>query len=301
MRCWLIAFWLCWAGLLCLPLAAGAEEGAPLALPALTGRVVDMTATLTPPQKTQLETDLKQLETDKGAQAAILLLPSVKPESIEQFGIRLAEAWKLGRKGVDDGLIIIVAKNDRRIRIEVGYGLEGVVPDAVAKRIVSEHMAPRFKQGDYYGGLQDAVQALTAAIGSEAGGQGAGGEGTSGGEHAVPPSAAANDGGEPWWMDSNLLTFGLIVGAGILHALFGIMGYVAAAGVVGVIVYFATASWLLGLGAAIAVFLLALFGGGRSGPGGFISSGGSSWGSSSDSGFSGGGGSFGGGGASGDW
>jgi len=296
-RCWLIAFWLCWAGLLCLPLAAGAEEGAPLALPALTGRVVDMTATLTPPQKTQLETDLKQLETDKGAQAAILLLPSVKPESIEQFGIRLAEAWKLGRKGVDDGLIIIVAKNDRRMRIEVGYGLEGAVPDAVAKRIVSERMAPRFKQGDYFGGLQDAVQALTAAIGSESGA-----DGTRDRENAAPPPATTTDGGEPWWMDSNLLTFGLIVGAGILHALFGIMGYVAAAGVVGMIVYLATASWLLGLGAAIAVFLLALFGGGRSGPGGFISSGGgSSWGSSSDSGFSGGGGSFGGGGASGDW
>ena len=297
MRCWLIAFWLCWAGLLCLPLAAGAEEGAPLALPALTGRVVDMTATLTPPQKTQLETDLKQLETDKGAQAAILLLPSVKPESIEQFGIRLAEAWKLGRKGVDDGLILIVAKNDRRMRIEVGYGLEGAVPDAVAKRIVSERMAPRFKQGDYFGGLQDAVQALTAAIGSESGA-----DGTRDRENAAPPPATTTDGGEPWWMDSNLLTFGLIVGAGILHALFGIMGYVAAAGVVGMIVYLATASWLLGLGAAIAVFLLALFGGGRSGPGGFISSGGgSSWGSSSDSGFSGGGGSFGGGGASGDW
>ena len=297
MRCWLIAFWLCWAGLLCLPLAAGAEEGAPLALPALTGRVVDMTATLTPPQKTQLETDLKQLETDKGAQAAILLLPSVKPESIEQFGIRLAEAWKLGRKGVDDGLIIIVAKNDRRMRIEVGYGLEGAVPDAVAKRIVSERMAPRFKQGDYFGGLQDAVQALTTTIGSESGA-----DGTRDRENAAPPPATTTDGGEPWWMDSNLLTFGLIVGAGILHALFGIMGYVAAAGVVGMIVYLATASWLLGLGAAIAVFLLALFGGGRSGPGGFISSGGgSSWGSSSDSGFSGGGGSFGGGGASGDW
>ena len=296
-RRWLIAFWFCWAGLLCLPLGANAEEDAPLALPALTGRVVDVTGTLTPPQKAQLETALKQLETDKGAQLAILLLPSVKPESIEQFGIRLAEAWKLGRKGADDGLIIIVAKNDRRMRIEVGYGLEGAVPDAVAKRIVSERMAPRFKQGDYFGGLQDAVQALATAIGGEAGA-----DGTRDRENAAPPPATANDGGEPWWMDSNLLTFGLIVGAGILHALFGIMGYVAAAGVVGMIVYLATASWLLGLGAAIAVFLLALFGGGRSGPGGFISSGGgSSWGSASDSGFSGGGGSFGGGGASGDW
>ncbi|GAB2182192.1 hypothetical protein DLREEDagrD3_24150 [Denitratisoma sp. agr-D3] len=288
MRRWLIGFWFCLAGLLCLPLAAGAEEGGPQALPALTGRVVDLTATLTAPQAAQLEDGLKRIESAKGAQLAILLLPSVKPESIEQFGIRLADAWKLGRKGVDDGLIIIVAKNDRRMRIEVGYGLEGVVPDAVAKRIVSEEMAPRFKQGDYFGGLAQAVAALDGVIAAE-------------GPGVPSKTETGGDGGmlERWGVDPLTLIFVLLMAAAVLHAVLGFFGYLVVSGIAGVLIYLATASLLFGLGAAVAVFVLALFGVGRGGPGAWVS--GSGWGGHSGGGFSGGGGGFGGGGASGDW
>jgi uncharacterized protein len=287
-RC-LLCLWLLCLPLLGLSLEAGAADE--VAIPPLQSRVTDLTNTLDAGQKAQLEASLKQIETEKSAQIGILLLPSVKPETIEQFGIRLAEAWKLGRKGVDDGLIIIVAKSDRRMRIEVGYGLEGTVPDAIAKRIVSEQMAPKFKQGDYFGGLQDAVKTLGDLLGRT-------------GEAADTPAETAtdnssSDGASSWWQDPGTVAFGLIFAAGILHSLFGIMGYVVAAGVIGVIVYLATASILFGIGAAIAVFVLALLGIGRTG-GGF-SSGGGGWGSSSGGGFSGGGGGFGGGGASGDW
>ncbi|RTL54935.1 MAG: YgcG family protein [Rhodocyclaceae bacterium] len=262
-----------------------ADDG--VAIPPLSSRVTDLTGTLDAGQKAQLETALQQIEAAKGAQIGILLLPSVKPETIEQYGIRLAEAWKLGRKGVDDGLIIIVAKADRRMRIEVGYGLEGNIPDAVAKRIVSEEMAPRFKQGDYFGGLQAAVQALSARIGD------------SGGAPPTDAGQAEQDDGASWFSDHATLLFFFIFGAGVLHALLGVMGYVVVAGIAGVIAFLATASWLIALGAAVAVFLLSLLGLGRMGGGGFSSGGG--WGSSSDGGFSGGGGGFGGGGASGDW
>ena len=120
-----------------------------VAIPPLTARVTDLTGTLNPDQQTQLTGALAKIETAKGTQVAIVMLPTTQPESIEQFGIRLADAWKVGRKGVDDGVIVIVAKDDRRMRIEVGYGLEGAIPDAIAKRIVSDVMAPRFKQGDF--------------------------------------------------------------------------------------------------------------------------------------------------------
>lgn len=279
MHRWLICLWL-----LCLPVwAVAADE---LAIPVLQSRVTDQTGTLDSGQKSQLETRLQQIESAKGAQIAILLLPSVKPESIEQYGIRLAEAWKLGRKGVDDGLIIIVAKNDRRMRIEVGYGLEGAIPDAVAKRIVSEQMVPRFKQGDYFGGLEAALGAVDSVL------DGAG-DGS-----AKPANAVANSG--DWWEENQGLVFAILFGAGILHALLGIMGSIVVAGIAGVVVFLATASWLMALLAALAVFILSLFGLGRGGYGGGGFSSGGGWGASSG-GFSGGGGGFGGGGASGDW
>ena len=282
--------------LACLLLAwfwlAGAAELVPL--PPLQQRVTDLTGTLAPGQQAELVSRLQALETTKGAQLAILLLPSTQPEAIEQFGIRLAEVWKLGRKGVDDGAIIIVAKNDRRMRIEVGYGLEGAIPDAVAKRIISEQMAPRFKQGDYFGGLSAAVDQLAQRMDAGA---------PAGVATTETPSSV-----EEWWQDPFSLIFAAIFGAGILHALLGIMGYVVVAGIAGVIAFLATASWLVALGVALAVFFLSLIGlgsgrsrGGGSGNAGGWDTGSSFGGSSSDSGFSGGGGDFGGGGASGDW
>ena len=138
-----------------------------VALPTLTERVTDLTGTLSADEKASLTASLTALEKDKGAQVAIVMLPTTQPEAIEQFSIRLADAWKIGRKGVDDGVIIIVAKNDRKMRIEVGYGLEGAIPDAIAKRIVAEQMGPRFREGDFAGGLKAAVATLDKVIRGE--------------------------------------------------------------------------------------------------------------------------------------
>lgn len=282
----LAAFWLA-----LLSLVAAAAD--PVAVPRLEARVTDRTGTLDAASRQRLESLLEAVERDRGAQIAVLLLPTTQPETIEQFGIRLAEAWKIGHKGTDNGVIIIVAKNDRKMRIEVGYGLEGSIPDAIAKRIVAERMAPRFKQGDFAGGLIDAVAALEQAIGGPAGAAMPGtpaAQAASAGNGAVPEY----DGGEqPDWFP---WLFGMAIGAGVLRLIFGLLGSLAAAAIGGWLGFMVFGSLAFGIGAAVLVFLLSfvnLFSGG--GGGGF------SGGSSSGGGFSGGGGSFGGGGASGDW
>jgi uncharacterized protein len=212
----------------------------------------------------------------------VLLLPTTEPETIEQFGIRLAEAWKIGRKGADDGLIIIVAKNDRRMRIEVGYGLEGRIPDAIASRIVNERMAPAFRQGDFFGGLDAAIAAIDQALGGTA-------------NRRAPPAAAPAATVAPAgdWIE---WLFMLAMGAGVLRAIFGLLGSLAAAAVGGWLGFMVFGSTGIALIAGVVVFLLSfvsLAGGGRGGGfGGGMSGGG---------GFSGGGGGFGGGGASGRW
>ncbi len=137
----LFAFVLCWSFL----------AGAQVAVPPLAGRVTDQTATLTTEQMAGLEQTLRAFEAKKGSQLALLIVPSTQPETIEQYALRVAEQWKLGRKKVDDGAILVVAKIDRALRIEVGYGLEGALNDATSKRIISEIITPRFKQGDFYG------------------------------------------------------------------------------------------------------------------------------------------------------
>lgn len=140
---------------------------AQLAVPPLSGRVVDLTASLSDEARRDLDARLAAIERSKGSQVAILMLPSVRPESIEAFGIRVAEAWKLGRRGVDDGVIVLVALEDRRLRIEVGRGLEGAIPDAVAKRIVADTITPGLRRGDIHAGLAAGVDALAARIGAE--------------------------------------------------------------------------------------------------------------------------------------
>lgn len=162
-------------GLLCLlPLLAWAEpatvsDGAKLLeIPSLKARVTDLTGSLTPPDIEALEYQLKGFEERKGAQLVVLILPTTQPETIEQFGIRLFDAWKVGRKGVDDGVMLIVAKDDRTLRIEVGYGLEGALSDATAKRIIEELIVPRFKEGDVPGGVQAGVQAIIKVVDGEA-------------------------------------------------------------------------------------------------------------------------------------
>jgi uncharacterized protein len=279
-----------------------------LPLPELKARVTDLTATLSPEQSSRLEEKLQAIETKKGSQVVVLLLPTTQPESIEAFGIRLAEAWKIGRKGSSDGVIVIVAKNDRRMRLEVGYGLEGAIPDAVAKRIVAERMAPRFKQGDFAGGIDSAVDALSGIIDGE----------------ALPDP---NERPVPDWVNSDVPpendsnAFGLLLGTLFfsvwIRRLLGLFGVLLAASVAAWAAWMIVPSLLLAGIAFVVVGGMGLLGplaermGGASGRRGYgsgsgsWSSGGSSWSSgssgSSGGGFSGGGGSFGGGGASGDW
>jgi uncharacterized protein len=267
---------------------------AEVAVPRLTQRVTDLTATLDASQIQALDARLAAFETGKGSQIAILILPSTQPEAIEQFGIRVVEAWKLGRKGVDDGVLLLVAKEDRKLRIEVGYGLEGALNDATAKRIVSEIISPLFKQGDFYGGIDAGVNAIIKVIEGE----------------ALPPPDSQSSG-----TDSDSL--GDMLGIGFFIFLMSnailqqFLGRLPSSLVVGGLLGGLAWLMLLSLGAAAVVGLMAfifslLFGsnmtkhssstgwGGGSG-----SWGGSSGGGSSD--FGGGGGSFGGGGASGDW
>lgn len=283
-------FWPALLAVLCLllPIAGGAAE--PVPLPALSSRVTDLTGTLDATQRGRLEARLAAIDRSGRAQVAVLLLPTTQPETIEQFGIRLAEAWKVGRKGADDGVIVIVAKDDRKMRIEVGYGLEGPIPDAIARRIIAERMAPAFKQGDFFGGLFAAVEALDAAIGGPAAGSAPVVDAAS----VVPAVVPGGSGGEqPDWIT---WLFGTLVAAGVLRLMFGLLGSLAAAAIGGWLGFMVFGSLAFAIGAAVVIFLFSfvnLFaGGGRGSGGGGFSSGG---------GFSGGGGSFGGGGASGGW
>lgn len=141
---------------------------AQVAVPALNARVTDLTATLTSGQKAALEQTLAAFEQRKGSQIAVLLVPTTAPETIEQYGLRVVEQWKLGRKGVDDGALLLVAKDDRRLRIEAGYGLEGALNDAVCKRIVDEIIVPRLRQGDFHGGIAAGVERMIAVVDGEA-------------------------------------------------------------------------------------------------------------------------------------
>jgi uncharacterized protein len=283
--------WPAWLALLWLLLPGFGRAAEPVPLPTLSARVTDLTATLDATQRGRLEAQLAAIDRSGRAQIAVLLLPTTQPETIEQFGIRLAEAWKVGRKGADNGVIVIVAKDDRKMRIEVGYGLEGSIPDAIAKRIVAERMAPLFKQGDFFGGLRAAIEGLDQATGGPASGA------APAVEQAAVPAKAQDGGGEhPDWFQ---WLFMLVVGAGILRLMFGLFGSLAAAAIGGWLGFMVFGSLALAIGAAVVIFLfsfVSLFSG-RGGGGGFSSGGGFSDGG----GFSGGGGSFGGGGASGDW
>lgn len=147
--------------LLSLPMQAEIQ------IPELEDRVMDLTNTLTQEQKIHLADKLKSLESEKGSQLAILIIPTTDGETIEQFSLRVVEKWKLGRSKVDDGILILVAKDDRKMRIEVGYGLEGSLPDAICKRIITEQMRPSFKSGNYYEGLESATESIIKIINGE--------------------------------------------------------------------------------------------------------------------------------------
>lgn len=281
--------------------AAPAHAQAVQPVPPLERRVTDGTGTLTPDESRQLEDRLARFEREKGSQVAVLLVPTTAPETIEEYGIRVAEAWRLGRKGVDDGVILLVAIDDRALRIEVGYGLEGALPDVTAKRIVSDVITPYFRQGDYYGGLSAGIERIIGVIeGEPLPEPEKGWRQETGGIEALLP----------------LLLIFAVVGGGILRVLLGRLGGAAATGGLA-----AGLVWLLvhvlgiALVAGFVTFVVALVGGmprrgwtsggrggrggwgswgGGLGGGGFGGRGGGSWGGGL-------GGGFGGGGASGRW
>jgi len=256
-----------------------------VAIPALEHRVTDLTQTLSAEQRAALEYRLRQFEQQKGSQIAILIVPTTQPEDIAQYSIRVVEAWKLGRKKIDDGILIVLAKNDRKMRIEVGYGLEGAVTDVDSKRIIADIIAPHFKQGDFYGGLNAGLDKLIGLIQGE----------------ALPPPPAAKTQSDHRWEDAlPLLLFGGLIVGGLMRAIFGsFFGGAINGGLIGALVWFLGGSLVVALVLAFIAFMLTLAGiGGMPGIGGGGFGGGS--GGSNDS-FSGGGGGFGGGGASGDW
>jgi len=271
---------------LCLSGLAGAQALQPV--PVLSARVTDHTATLSADQRARLETKLSAFERQKGAQIAVLIVASVGSETIEQYALRVAEAWKLGRKSVDDGALLLVAKNDRKLRIEVGYGLEGALNDATAKRIISETIAPRFKDGDFYGGIDAGVGAMIKVVGGE----------------PLPPPKPASASADIGIDFETLIFVGFIlvfVVGGVLRAIFGRFLAAGVIGVVGgIVASLLASSLLLGVFAGIVAFIVSLFAG-ISGLGGLSPGGMRGGGGFSGGGFSGGGGSFGGGGASGGW
>ncbi|HYJ19252.1 MAG TPA: TPM domain-containing protein [Burkholderiales bacterium] len=277
--------------LLIFGLEAGADD-APV--PALTGRVVDVTGTLTAGQKGDLEAKLAGFEQRKGSQIAVLIVGTTFPEPIEAYSIRVAEAWKIGRKAVDDGVLVVIARSDRAMRLEVGYGLEGAVPDAVAKRLIEESFTPRFREDDIYEGLNQGVDQLIRVIDGE----------------PLPAPAQSVSGPVVRSIETYFVLFLVIVFAvgGVLRAVLGRFPAAALIGAgTGAIAWFTAAPIFIAVLIGIVGFFLTLLGGGtgglpRGGRGGWGGGGGFGGGGfGGGGGFSGGGGGFGGGGASGRW
>lgn len=303
------------AGLLFIALSlgagfTGAQDLQPV--PALSGHIIDTTGTLDEPQRQGLEARLAAFERDKGTQLVLLMVATTQPEDIASYANRVGNAWKIGRKDVGDGLLLVVAKNDRKVRIEVAKTLEGAVPDLAARQIIDEAITPRFRQGDFAGGLGAAAEQLIARISGE----------------ALPAPALSESrfglrDGADWFEIAGILLFAMVVvvpvAGGLVRFIFGRkLGALATGGGIGALALSLSAPFWLAIAAAVAALLFALLSGtssgapGRSarrggrgarsdgwGGGGWSGGGGSS--GSSDSFSSGGGGDFGGGGASGDW
>ena len=291
---------------LCTWLLAGAQDVLPV--PSLTARVIDQTGTLDEIQRKGLEDKLAAFEQKKGSQMVVLMVPTTQPEDIASYANRVGNAWKIGRKDVGDGILVIVAKNDRKVRIEVAKTLEGAVPDLAAKMIIDEAMSPRFRTGDFAGGLHAGVDRLLARVTGE----------------ALPAPqqqrrpAPAGSGGFQFFDLAILLFFAVPIAGGVLRGIFGRkLGALLTGGGAGLLAMLFTSSLVVAVIAGIVALLVTMLsggigGGGRRGmgrghggpvilPGGWGGGGGGSsgWGGGGFS--SGGGGDFGGGGASGDW
>jgi uncharacterized protein len=303
---WIARFFSTW--LLLCAFAFSWQVSAEVAVPALSARVIDQTKTLTPEQLRMLDQKLREIEARKGSQVVVLMVSTTKPEEIEQFAIRVADKWKIGRKKVDDGVIVLIAKNDRAVRIEVGYGLEGALTDALSKRIIDGAMIPRFKQQDFYGGISAGVDQIGRVIDGE-----------------ILPTPAPNrqlvaDQEGTLSSLSVLFVIALVLGRFLRKILGRVFGASATGVAVAIIGWFIAGALLTALLGGVIAFIVTLLSGslggltsgyygaggsahsnaGRSaGRGGF--GGGSSGGGFGGGGFSGGGGGFGGGGASGRW
>jgi uncharacterized protein len=282
---------------------ASAWAQQPAAIPALTSPVVDTTGTLDARQKQQLEQQALALQQRKGSQLQVLVVTSTQPETIEQYTQRVFDQWKLGRDGVDDAVILVVAKDDRRVRIQPGYGLEGAIPDAIANRLIQEYLAPKFRAGDYGGGIVDATAQLTKLIDGE----------------PLPAPVSDNRGGTGNGGDWIFALFAAFIAASIVRGMFGkapkgVRSLFTGGAAGGVAWLFSSMIPLAG----IAGFIGLVYGlmsvstgryarhggwGGFGGGGGFGGSSGGGWsgGGGGGGGWSGGGGMSGGGGASGGW
>jgi uncharacterized protein len=259
-------------------------------VPTLSSRVTDLTGTLTPTQMESLEQKLTSFESSKGSQIAVLIVPTTKPEEIEQYSIRVTDKWKLGRKGVDDGILLLIAKDDHKMRIEVGRGLEGALPDVYARRIIGDVIAPFFKQDQYYGGINAGLDQIIRIVNAES-----------------LPEPHVNAGyGADGNMEGLLLIafmFSLFLGSILKNILGKSLGGIATGGIVGFLAFLMTGLIGIAIIAGLVGLIASMMGGlgGRGGPifipgGGFGGRGGLGGG-----GFGGGGGGFGGGGASGGW
>lgn len=280
--------------LLTLALIAAALAAQP-PVPPLTARATDLTGTLSGEQIDALNTRLAALEQRTGSQVAVLIVPTTGDEPIEAYALRVAESWQLGREDVDDGLLLLVAKDDRELRIEVGYGLEGAIPDAVANRIIRERIVPRFYVEDYAGGVNAGLDAIESLIQ---------------GEPLPPPADAPEPSGDAWGV-LPMLAFAALFLAPLFRRLFGtLLGPVALGGAAAFVAWLIASAVLVSLVVGLVVFFMAL--GGTGGPGrwatgrrgwggGFGGTMGRRGGGGFGGGFGGGGGGFGGGGASGRW
>ncbi len=280
--------------LLTFALLGGLFVSAQVAVPPLTGRITDQTGTLTAEQKATLDQTLTAFETRKGSQLAVLMVATTAPEAIEQYALRVAEQWKLGRKKIDDGAILVVAKDDRALRIEVGYGLEGALSDLTSKRIINETILPRFKSQDFHGGITAGVEQIIRVIDGEplptAGAKRTAGVGDLGSLGQYVP----------------ILFVLAVVGGGVLRAALGkVPGAVVTGGAVGLLAWLVAGAVSIALVAGVIALIFTLLGAGMGGRGmggyyGVMGRGGGR-GGFVGGGFSGGGGGFGGGGASGRW